>query len=135
MWDERYVKCISDNKKRCRLQAFAYLSKVCPTIANMALSHLRDFLMEPDSMLIKLQLGDKEPQGSALRSSVAPGLATGINTNQGDTLSRAGTGNVLMKTFFLFEGSLVEVAKLVRLVVKTFLSLLSPGHFGPRVVH
>ncbi|GAV03452.1 hypothetical protein RvY_13872-2 [Ramazzottius varieornatus] len=68
------------------LEALAYLSKLSPSIANMALGHLRSFLMEPDSLLIKLQLGDKDPtQGARSMATATPQIVT---NGQNDTLGR-----------------------------------------------
>ncbi|XP_055327551.1 phosphatidylinositol 4-kinase alpha-like isoform X2 [Paramacrobiotus metropolitanus] len=73
------------------LEAFAFLSKMNRSIANIALSHLRDFLVEPDSLLIKLQLGDKDSLAQPGRSSAAPSLNPALATNghQYDTITRS----------------------------------------------
>ena len=52
----------------------------------MALSYLKDFLMEPDSLLVKLQLGDREVVG---RQTLPPAIAT--NGHYMDTLTRGST--------------------------------------------
>lgn len=52
----------------------------------MALGHLRSFLMEPDSLLIKVQLGDKDPtQGARSMATATPQIVT---NGQNDTLAR-----------------------------------------------